>query len=90
MSEVINTNLEKLFFAKILEESAQFHKVEETFFENQQIRLIFSVIKNYYIESTEKIVPSPKQIWAMVQLNDTQKITKISAIAREIKDKINS
>ena len=74
MSEVINTNLEKLFFAKILEESAQFHKVEETFFENQQIRLIFTVIKNYYIESSEKIVPSPKQIWAMVQLNDSQKI----------------
>jgi len=74
MSEIVNTNLEKLFFAKILEEPSQFYKVDSNFFENDQIRFIYDIIRNTYIESIEKIVPSPKQIWAMIQLNDTKKI----------------
>lgn len=79
MSEVVNTNLEKLFFAKILEEPNQFYKVEPNFFENEQIRFIYEIIRINYIDSDEKIVPSPKQIWAMIQLNDSKKlITKES------------
>jgi hypothetical protein len=74
MGETINTNLEKLFFAKIMEEPNQFYKVESHFFENTQIRFIYDVIREYYIKSIDKIVPSPKQIWAMVQLSDQEKL----------------
>lgn len=74
MNEVVNTNLEKLFFAKILEEPNQFYKVDSNFFVNEQIRFIYEIIRNDYIESTEKIVASPKQIWAMIQLNDAKKL----------------
>lgn len=74
MSKVVNTNIEKLFFAKILEEPNQFFKVEPVFFENQQIRFVYEVIREEYIKSNDKIVPSPKQVWAMIGLQDTEKI----------------
>lgn len=77
MGEVVNTNLEKLFFAKILEDTAQFYKVEPFFFRNEQIRFIYEVIRDNYIHSKDKIVPSPKQIWTMVSTHDIEKkITK--------------
>lgn len=77
MAESVNTNLEKLFFAKILEEPNQFFKVEPKYFENEHIRFVYGIIREYYIKSTDKIVPSVKQVWSMVGLNDTKKmITK--------------
>lgn len=77
MAESINTNLEKLFFAKILEEPNQFFKVEPKYFENEHIRFIYGIVREYYIKSTDKIVPSVKQVWSMIGLNDTKKmITK--------------
>lgn len=77
MGEIVNTNLEKMFFAKILEDSAQFYKVEPFFFRNDQIRFIYEIIRDNYIHSKDKVVPSPKQIWTMVSTNDIdKKITK--------------
>jgi Straboviridae DNA replication helicase len=77
MSEVVNTNIEKLFFAKILDDPAQFYKVEPFFFRNDQIRFIYEVIRDNYINSKDKVVPSAKQIWTMVSIHDTEKtITK--------------
>ncbi len=77
MGEVVNTNLEKLFFAKILEDSTQFYKVEPFFFRNDQIRFIYEIIRDNYIHSKDKIIPSPKQIWTMVSTRDIdKKITK--------------
>jgi hypothetical protein len=77
MNEVVNTNLEKLFFHKILEEPKQIYKVESNFFENEQIRFIYDVVRNEYINSSDKIIPHKKQIWSMIQLVDLNKmITK--------------
>lgn len=74
MSEVVNTNLEKLFFAKILDDATQFYKVEPFFFRNEQIRFVYEVIRENYLGSKDKIVPSPKQIWTMISTHDTEKI----------------
>ena len=79
MADAANTNLEKAFFAKILTEPEQFYKVRPHFFVNEQIRIVYETIQNEYISSTNKIVPSPKQIWTMVSLVDTEKkVTKQS------------
>ena len=73
MNEVVNTNIEKLFFAKILDDPAQFYKVEPFFFRNDQIRFIYEVIRDNYINSKDKVVPSAKQIWTMVSIHDVEK-----------------
>lgn len=73
MNEVVNTNIEKLFFAKIMGDSAQFYKVEPFFFRNDQIRFIYEVIRDNYINSKDKVVPSAKQIWTMVSIHDVEK-----------------
>ncbi|MDY0268780.1 hypothetical protein [Trichloromonas sp.] len=75
-----NTNLEKLFFAKILEEPNQFYKVESKYFENELIRFVYDVIREYYINSKDKIVPSPKQVWSMVSLQDDKKLVSKEAL----------
>ena len=74
MIEKTNVNLEKAFFAKILNEPDQFYKVRPHFFENEQIRLIYEVVRKNYISSKDKVVPSPKQMWLMVSLVDTSKV----------------
>ncbi len=73
MGEVVNTNLEKLFFAKILEDPNQFYKVLPFFFRNDQIRFVYEIIRDNYITGKDKIVPSPKQIWTMVSSQDIDK-----------------
>ena len=74
MSEVINVNLEKAFFAKILSDPKQFYKVKPYFFGNEQIRIVYEVVSDNYINSKEKVVPSAKQLWTMISLVDTAKI----------------
>ena len=80
MSEVVNTNLEKLFFAKILSDPNQFYKVEPFFFRNDQIRFVYEIIRDSYINSKEKVVPSPKQIWTMISLHDTEKLISMEVL----------
>lgn len=79
MIETTNVNLEKAFFAKILSEPDQFYKVKPHFFGNDQIRLIYEVVRDNYISSKEKIVPSFKQMWVMVSLVDSAKIVSKEA-----------
>lgn len=79
MIETINANLEKAFLIKILNEPDQFYKVKPHFFANDQIRLIYEVVRENYITSTNKIVPSFKQIWLMVSLVDTTNIVSKEA-----------
>jgi hypothetical protein len=74
MSDTANVNLEKAFFTKILNEPDQFYKVKPHFFINDQIRLIYETVREEYLKSTNKIIPSPKQIWLMVSLVDNDKI----------------
>jgi len=76
MSEQMNTNMEKMYFSFILSNPEQFIKVEPHFFQNQDILFVYKIIRDEYILSPQKIVPSPKQIISMVRLNDPE--SKIS------------
>lgn len=71
-NEIVDTNLEKLFFSYTMENPDQFYKVEPSFFKNDQISFVFNIIRDEYLKSKDKIVPSPKQILAMVQLHDNE------------------
>lgn len=66
----INVNLEKAFFAKILDDPKQFEKIEPHFFDNPSIRLTYSVLQDYYKKSNIKEIPSNSQIWTMVSMED--------------------
>jgi len=41
---------------------------------NEQIRIIYEVVRENYIKDKDKIVPSPKQIWTMISLVDLSKV----------------
>lgn len=73
MAEVMNTNMEKHYFAWILEHPEQFSKVEPYFFKNKDILFIYTVIRDEYLKSEHHIVPSEAQIYAMVKLHDQDK-----------------
>ena len=90
MAEIVNTNLEKLFFAKIKEDPAQFYKVEPFFFRNEQIRFVYEILRNDYIKSKDKIVASPPQAWTMITLNDTEKIITKEAFKSLYKENTDS
>ena len=73
MSEKMNVGMEKVFFHHILDNGEQIYKVEPFFFKNEDIQFIYSVLRNEYIVSKNKTVPTPQQILAMVKLNDPDK-----------------
>jgi len=73
MTEKMNVGLEKVFFHHILENPEQFNKVEPYFFKHEDILFIYSIVRNEYLLSKKKIVPSPQQILAMVKIHDTEK-----------------
>ena len=79
MAEVVNTNLEKAFLAKIMNEPDQFHKVKPHFFGNADIRLVYDTIRESYIKDKNKIVPSKQQILTMVSMVDSQ-----GTVSREV------
>lgn len=92
MAEVVNTNLEKLFFAKIKEDPSQFYKVEPFFFRNEQIRFVYEIIREDYINGKDKIIASPSQAWTMITLHDTEKlITKeaFKSLYKETTENVN-
>jgi len=73
----MNVGMEKIFFRHILDHPEQFNKVDAAYFKNDDIRFVYSIIREEYIKSKKKIVPSPKQILAMVKLRaDERVITK--------------
>lgn len=65
--------MEKVFFHHILDNPEQFLKVEPYFFRNEDIQFIYSVVRNEYVVSKAKSVPTPQQILALVKLNDVEK-----------------
>lgn len=86
MADTANTNLEKAFFAKILSEPEQFYSVNSHFFVNEQIRIVYDVLREEYINATDKSVPSPGQIWAMVSLVDEAKVVSKEALKTLLKE----
>lgn len=73
MAEKVNIGLQKVFFHYILDNAEQFLKVEPYFFNNEDIQYVYSIVRNEYIVSKNKIVPTPQQILAMVKLHDDEK-----------------
>lgn len=72
MAEVMNAQMELQYFTWIMENPEQFSKVEPYFFKKDEIQFVYQVIREHYLASKKKSIPSPKQIWSMVQLNDTE------------------
>ena len=70
MADTMNTNMEKHYFIWIMDNSEQFSKVEPYFFKNQDIQFIYTVIREEYLKSESRIIPSGEQIYAMVKLAD--------------------
>jgi len=70
MADTMNTNMEKHYFVWIMDNPEQFSKVEPYFFKNQDIQFIYTVIREEYLKSESRIIPSPQQIYAMVKLAD--------------------
>jgi len=66
----MNTNMEKNFFTYILENPAQFQKVESYFFKNENISFIYGIVKEEF--KISKKVPSPQQTVDMIKLNDPE------------------
>ena len=73
MSEKMSTGMEKVYFLKILSDPSQFSKVEPYYFKNDDLQFIYTIVRNEYLLSTKKIVPSNDQILAMVRFNDADK-----------------
>ena len=73
MAEKVTVGLEKVFFHHILNNPDQFLKVEVEFFKNEDIQFVYNVVKNEYVISKTKSVPSPQEILPMVKLSDTEK-----------------
>lgn len=90
MADTANVNLEKAFFTKILNEPEQFYKVKTHFFMNEQIRIVYDVISTEYIESDNKVVPSPTQIWTMVTLVDVEKKVTKQSLKQLLSDNLDA
>jgi replicative DNA helicase len=77
MAEIVNANTELLYFSWIMNHPEQFSKVESGFFKKDEIRFVYEIIREEYLRSVKKIIPSPNQVYNMVKLQDTEgKINK--------------
>lgn len=76
-SEKMNAGMEKIFFRHILDHPDQISKVEPAYFKNIDIQFVYNVIRENYLLSKKKVVPTPNQILAMVKMRaDEREITK--------------
>jgi len=69
----VTSNLEKVFFAYILENPLFFEKVAEHYFENEYVKYIYSITRKYYLSQKVRSIPSPKKIVELVRLEDRTK-----------------
>jgi hypothetical protein len=80
------TGLEKIYLNWVLDHPEQFQKVEPFFFKNVDIQLVYEVVRNDYLFSTKKLVPSPQQIMAMVRVADPENKLSDALIKQIIKN----
>jgi replicative DNA helicase len=72
----VNAQLEKVFLNYILKNKQYFEIVKPYFFKNNEIQFIFKIIQNYVTDGN-KDVPTVRQIFDMVDIEDKSKfITK--------------
>lgn len=67
---MINPQLEKVFFSYIMNNKKYFDLVKPYFFRNSEIQFVYSVIREYMIKNIESKIPSPRQIFDMLSLED--------------------
>jgi hypothetical protein len=70
--ETLNTGMEKVYFHYVLENPNQFSMVEPYFFRNENIQFIYTIIREDYLNSKNRIIPSIQQIYAMTKLHDPE------------------
>lgn len=76
----MNTKTEQLFFHWILSNPDLFKHVYGHYFENTGIRFIYDCIKNEYMSSIDKVIPSNKEIIALVKMYDKKNEIEIDFI----------
>lgn len=65
-----SSSLEKLFFHYLLENAQHIINIPVHYFENEQIRYVYGVVRNHYTNTQNPIVPSPEKIIELVKLDD--------------------
>lgn len=68
----MTANLEKIFFNWILKNPEHFKNVQGFYFENEDIKFVYDVVRNEYLTSNDKIVPGKLEITNLVKLYDKQ------------------
>jgi virulence-associated protein VapD len=71
----MTSELEKVFMNWVLKTPEHFKNVKGYYFENEDIKFVYDIIRNEYMGSLDKIVPSKTEILTLVKLFDkTDKI----------------
>ena len=68
----MTTSLEKVLFNHILNNKKYFEIVMPFFFRNTEMQFIYGVLREYMTKNIDTKVPTPKQIWEMVNLEDKE------------------
>ena len=67
-------SLEKIFFIYIFNNKRFFDIVPSNFFKNNEIKFVYNIIRDYMLSNREADIPSPKQIFEMISLEDREGI----------------
>jgi replicative DNA helicase len=70
----MNAQLEKVFFKYILENKKYIQVVNPYFFRNNEIQFVYDVIKKYMEKSSDLDIPSARQMYDMISIEDKQGI----------------
>lgn len=62
--------LEKIFFTYINKNTKYFDLVESFFFKNTEIQFVYNILKQYISDNKSSEIPTPRQIFEMVSLED--------------------
>lgn len=65
-------NLEKIFFNYIIRHREYFNIVESYYFQQSTINFIYDILRNYIKTKPNVDIPSPKQLYDMVKIEDTE------------------
>src|SRR5574343_82287 len=66
--------LEKVFFNYVLKNKKYFNVVEPFFFKNIEIKFVYDIVRKYVLNGTDIEVPTARQIFEMVGLEDKEGI----------------
>ena len=70
----MTTSLEKVFFNHILANKKYFDIVMPYFFRNSEIQFVYGVVKEYITSNFDANIPTARQMWEMVSLEDKSDI----------------